>query len=51
MMGREKYTSIAAAHDLQHMTQFVKHGGHAWLPVELGHWYLLMMRQLMEVAG
>ncbi len=48
---KKVWRRLGTAHDLKHTTPSVKHGGavrwheHAWLPVALGYWCLVMMRQ------
>lgn len=49
--GKEQLVIYTIPPHLSHMVESLLWHGHAWLPVELGHWYLLMMWLLMEVAG
>ncbi len=56
--GKKKvWRRLGTAHDPKHTTSSVKHGGsvwwheHAWLPVALGYWCLVMMWQKTEAAG
>ncbi len=57
--GKEKkvWRRLGTAHDPKHTTSSVKHSGavwwheHAWLPVALGYWCLVMTWQKTEAAG
>ncbi len=56
--GKKKaWRRLGTAHDPKHTTSYVKHGGavwwheHAWLPVVLGYWCLVMTWQRTEAAG
>ncbi len=41
--GKERFMIQSIAHHLSNMVKLVLWHEHVWLPVELGHWCLLMM--------